>query len=241
MSGSHTPRTRLLLPGAAAVCAVALLATGCSSDSDSAGSSTGTSAVNATPAAAGSGSDALQSDYQNAVKNVLPSVVQVSTTSDLGSGVVYDDKGDIVTNAHVVGDAKSFQVSLATGGKTLDARLVSSYPAGDLAVIRLSSPPSDLKPATFADSSKVSVGQIVLAMGNPLGLSSSVTEGIVSATGRTVSEGDASGGTGATITDMVQTSAAINPGNSGGALVDLDDQVIGIPTLAATDPRSEEH
>ena len=238
MSGSHTPRTRLLLPGAAAVCAAALLATGCSSDTGSTGSSSAASpAVNATPAAADSSGDALQSDYQNAVKNVLPSVVQVSTTSDLGSGVVYDDKGDIVTNAHVVGDAKSFQVSLATGGKTLDARLVSSYPAGDLAVIRLSSPPSDLKPATFADSSKVSVGQIVLAMGNPLGLSSSVTEGIVSATGRTVSEGDASGGTGATITDMVQTSAAINPGNSGGALVDLDDQVIGIPTLAATDPQ----
>lgn len=91
------------------------------------------------------------------------------------------------------------------------------------------------------------VGQIVLAMGSPLGLSSSVTQGIVSATGRTVSEGstdgvprssvaESGGGTGATIANMVQTSAAINPGNSGGALVDLDGRVIGIPTLAATDP-----
>src|SRR5882757_6778152 len=157
MSGSHPSRTRFLLPGATAVCAMALLAVGCSSDSSSSGSSTGTPGSSGAPAAvaASTGGDVLQSDYQNAVKNVLPSVVQITTTSDLGSGVVYDDKGDIVTNAHVVGDAKSFQVSLATGGKTLDARLVSSYPAGDLAVIRLSSPPSDLKPATFADSSKV--------------------------------------------------------------------------------------
>ncbi|NEE20975.1 trypsin-like serine protease, partial [Streptomyces sp. SID7499] len=81
------------------------------------------------------------------------------------------------------------------------------------------------------------VGQIVLAMGSPLGLSSSVTQGIVSALGRTVSESRAGGGTGATIANMVQTSAAINPGNSGGALVNLDSQVIGIPTLAATDPQ----
>jgi S1-C subfamily serine protease len=80
------------------------------------------------------------------------------------------------------------------------------------------------------------VGRIVLAMGSPLGLSSSVTQGIVSATGRTVSESGDEGGTGATIATMVQTSAAINPGSSGGALVNLDGQVIGIPTLAAVDP-----
>jgi S1-C subfamily serine protease len=78
------------------------------------------------------------------------------------------------------------------------------------------------------------VGTIVLAMGNPLGLSSSVTDGIVSAVGRTVPEGDQ--GPGATLPDAIQTSAAINPGNSGGALVDLQGRVVGIPTLAATDP-----
>jgi putative serine protease PepD len=245
MSGSHPSRTRLLLPGAAALLATALLATGCSSDSDSGatGSSTDHPANHASAAAAvsaDSGGDDLQSAYQNAVKNVLPSVVQITTDSDLGSGVVYDDKGDIVTNAHVVGDAKTFQVSLATGGTPLAAKLVAAFPANDLAVIKLSSVPDNLKPAAFADSAKVGVGQIVLAMGNPLGLSSSVTQGIVSATGRTVSEGQdqaGGGGTGATIPDMVQTSAAINPGNSGGALVDLDNEVIGIPTLAATDPQ----
>ncbi|WP_329131007.1 trypsin-like peptidase domain-containing protein [Streptomyces sp. NBC_01476] len=241
MSRSHPSRTRLLLSGAAGVCAAALLAAGCSSDSDSGASGAPTDAPNqvAPAAAASNGGDALQSAYQDTVRNVLPSVVQITTKSDLGSGVVYDDKGDIVTNAHVVGNATTFQVSLATGGSPLAARLISSFPANDLAVIRLTSPPGDLKPAKFADSSKVSVGQIVLAMGNPLGLSSSVTQGIVSATDRTVSESsdESGGGTGATIPDLVQTSAAINPGNSGGALVDLDNEVIGIPTLAATDPQ----
>jgi hypothetical protein len=96
--------------------------------------------------------------------------------------------------------------------------------------------PDGLKAATFGDSSKVAVGRIVLAMGSPLGLSSSLTQGIVSATGRIVSESGDEGGTGATIANMVQTSAAINPGSSGGALVNLDGQVIGIPTLAAVDP-----
>ncbi|WP_405580632.1 S1C family serine protease [Streptomyces sp. NBC_01190] len=241
MSGSRSSRIRLLLPGAAAVCATVLLATGCSSDSDSgaAGSAGGRLVGDAPAVAAASGGDALQSAYQNTVRNVLPSVVEITTKSDLGSGVIFDTKGDIVTNAHVVGGAKTFKVSLASGGRALDAKLVAAFPANDLAVIRLSAPPDNLKPAVFADSTKVSVGEIVLAMGNPLGLSSSVTEGIVSATGRTVSESqnDSASGTVATIPDLVQTSAAINPGNSGGALVDLNNQVIGIPTLAATDPQ----
>ena len=92
-----------------------------------------------------------------------------------------------------------------------------------------------LVPARFADSSKLQVGDIVLAMGNPLGLASSVTEGIISAVGRTVFEAQEAGSPGATLPDVIQTSAAINPGNSGGALADLADQVVGIPTLAATD------
>lgn len=170
------------------------------------------------------------------IKDVLPSVVQIRASGDLGSGVVYDDNGHIVTNAHVVGDEKTFKVTTANSEDELTATLVYAYPQQDLAVIKLDKVPDGLKAASFGDSSKVQVGQIVLAMGSPLGLSSSVTQGIVSATGRTVSEGSTGGGTGATIANMVQTSAAINPGNSGGALVDLDGRVIGIPTLAATDP-----
>src|SRR5512142_552520 len=102
------------------------------------------------------------------------------------------------------------------------------------AVIRVNSGAGSLHPASFARSASVQAGEIVLAMGNPLGLTGTVTDGIVSATGRTVSEGQ---GSSAVLISAIQTSAAINPGNSGGALVNLAGQVIGIPTLAAADPQ----
>ena len=180
--------------------------------------------------------DDVQGRYLKVIKEVLPSVVQIEASRDLGSGVVYDGQGHIVTNAHVVGSEKTFRVTTANDEEPLTASLVFSYPEQDLAVIKLDRVPAGLRAAVFGDSETVRVGHMVLAMGSPLGLSSSVTQGIVSATGRTVSEGGSDGGTGATIANMVQTSAAINPGNSGGALVNLDGQVIGIPTLAASDP-----
>ncbi|MEV5176291.1 trypsin-like peptidase domain-containing protein [Streptomyces flaveolus] len=218
---------------AAALVCCAALAAGCTAPAAQAGRDTSAAATRAAlPMAAND----LQSQYQKVIREVLPSVVQIQASRDLGSGVVYDDKGHIVTNAHVVGSEKTFQVTTANNEEPLTATLVYSYPEQDLAVVRLDKVPDGLKPAVFGNSEKVQVGQIVLAMGSPLGLSSSVTQGIVSATGRTVSEGDTGGGTGATIANMVQTSAAINPGNSGGALVGLDGQVIGIPTLAAADP-----
>ncbi|MEW2260589.1 trypsin-like peptidase domain-containing protein [Streptomyces sp. NPDC047869] len=180
--------------------------------------------------------DDVQGRYLKVIREVLPSVVQIRASRDLGSGVVYDGQGHIVTNAHVVGSERTFRVTTANSEEPLTASLVYSYPEQDLAVIKLDRVPAGLRAAVFGDSGTVQVGHMVLAMGSPLGLSSSVTQGIVSATGRTVSEGGADGGPGATIANMVQTSAAINPGNSGGALVNLDGQVIGIPTLAASDP-----
>src|SRR5437762_957039 len=101
--------------------------------------------------------------------------------------------------------------------------------SNDLAVIKAANPGASLKPATFGDSSKVALGDIVVAVGSPLGLSDSVSEGIVSGTGRTQPEGN-----GVTLTDLIQTTAAINPGNSGGALVDIAGEVIGMPTLGAS-------
>ncbi|MET7329362.1 trypsin-like peptidase domain-containing protein [Nonomuraea sp. NPDC005650] len=178
----------------------------------------------------------LESAYEDVIANVLPSIVQITTKVGLGSGIVFDTAGHIITNAHVVGQASKMEVTIATGGPPRSARLVKSFNAGDLAVIKVDSP-NGLRPARFGDSSKLRVGQIVLAMGNPLGLSGSVTNGIVSALGRTVSEPQEAGSPGATIAGAIQTSAAINPGNSGGALVDLAGDVIGIPTLAATDPQ----
>ncbi|MFJ9606986.1 S1C family serine protease [Kitasatospora sp. NPDC101176] len=226
----------------------ALALAACSSGSSSSSpSSAGTGSPSGpSPAGSASGSsgqlpgagDQLQDSYQKVIADVLPSVVQITTGDSLGSGIVYDTAGDIVTNAHVVGTATTFTVTLANSTKSLDATLVGSYPESDLAVIKLNGSPGGLKPAVFGDSRKVQLGQITLAMGSPLGLASSVTEGIVSATARTVSEPQGSGSPGATIGNMVQTSAAINPGNSGGALVNLASQVIGINTLAATEPEA---
>jgi putative serine protease PepD len=169
----------------------------------------------------------LQAQYVKTVDHIAPHVVQIETGRGLGSGVELDGKGDIVTNNHVVGSATRFRVTFADGSRKA-AKLVGAFPPDDLAIIRVAEPHGS--PAHFADSSKLQVGDIVLAVGNPLGLRSSVTNGIVSALGRTVSE---PGGT--AIPGMIQTSAAINPGNSGGALVDLDGDVVGIPTLAAVD------
>jgi putative serine protease PepD len=169
----------------------------------------------------------FQDQLVRVVDAISPAVVQIQTAGGLGSGVVYDGKGDIITNAHVVGNFKTFKVTLANG--TYDGTLVGSFPANDLAVVHVKG--TTPRPATFADSSKLQVGDFALAIGNPLGLRSSVTEGIVSSLGRTVSEGN-----GVALSSAIQTSAAINPGNSGGALVDLQARVIGIPTLAALDP-----
>jgi putative serine protease PepD len=192
-----------------------------------------TSSTSSGPSGGGS-AQAIQQAYINVVHNVLPSVVEITTSQGLGSGIVYDNQGDIVTNDHVVGSATSFEVRLANGASSYQATLVGTYTPDDLAVIKVSGA-KDLHPATFGDSSKLVVGDIVLAMGNPLGLASSVTNGIVSATGRTVSEPQSADSPGATLPDVIQTSAAINPGNSGGALVGLAGQVVGIPTLAAQD------
>ena len=179
--------------------------------------------------------DTLERQYEQVVKTVLPSVVQINTESGLGSGVVYDAKGDIVTNDHVVAGARRLQVTTPSSKSPLPATLIGEFAANDLAVVRVKN--AKLTPATFGDSGRLAVGQIVMAMGNPLGLSGSVTNGIVSALGRTVTSQREGSFPGATIAGAVQTSAPINPGNSGGALVTLTNQVVGIPTLTVSDPQ----
>jgi putative serine protease PepD len=214
---TRSARQTALTAALAGVCAAAIAA--CASDKDAAAPDH----VRAAPSAA-----ALQRQFVDVVRAASPAVVQIQTARGLGSGIVFDRHGDILTNAHVVGSARRFLVTLA-GGARHRAQLVGTDPQSDVAVVRLVG--ATPKPATFADSSRVHVGDLALALGNPLGLRSSVTEGIVSSLGRSVSEGD-----GVTLPSAIQTSAAINPGNSGGALVDLSGQVIGIPTLAALDP-----
>jgi len=197
------------------------------------GAATADPGQNSPPAAAAQRAGAASPGYADAVRQVLPSVVLIRTDSGLGSGVVLDDKGNIVTNSHVAGNAASMQVQLSDDPKPRQARLVGSYPAGDLAVIRVDDP-AGLVPASFGDSDKAQIGDVVLAVGNPLGLSGSVTEGIVSATSRVVTEPASASSSGTVLADAIQTSAPINPGNSGGALVNTSGQVIGIPTAAAT-------
>jgi S1-C subfamily serine protease len=216
---------------ATALTAAVLAAAGCA-----AGGAITTQTSSSTPSVPAN-APALEQAYVSVVAKVLPSVVQITSDRSLGSGIVFDTTGDIVTNAHVVGQASKFQVRLADNPKAIPATLVGAYPPDDLAVIKLDAPPSSLHPAHLGDSSKLQAGDIVLAMGNPLGLTGSVTDGIISATDRTVTEPAQGSSPPATLPDIIQTSAAINPGNSGGALVDLAGDVVGVPTLAAIDPQ----
>lgn len=200
-------------------------------------SSVGTLQPGATPAVTvppltGNNIDAVR---EAVIAKVRPSVVEVNVStpggSGIGSGVIVDRRGYIVTNNHVVNNARSIEVVLYNGTR-LQAQLVGTDPADDLAVLKVTPPSSGLTVATLGDSSKLQVGQDVLAIGNPLGITQTVTSGIVSALGRSVSEGQG----GATIPNAIQTDAPINPGNSGGALVDLQGNLVGIPTLTAIDP-----
>lgn len=168
---------------------------------------------------------------EQAVNDISPTVVKVQNVGvGLGSGVILTKNGYIVTNYHVVANAHQITVTLANGD-TLAGSLTGTDPVDDLAVVKVNQ--SSLPTATLGDSSRLQVGQTVMAIGNPLGITRTVTDGIVSALSRTVQEGQGSRGS---IPNAIQTSAPINPGNSGGALVNLGGQLIGIPTLAAVDP-----
>ena len=214
----------------AALCCVALAgAAGCTA-------TTNTPPPSSDRSATGIGAQ-LEQDFVTVVNKTLPTIVEITSDSGLGSGVIFDDAGNIVTNAHVVGGATSFQVRLSSGTATYPATLVYSWPPDDVAVIKVTGAPP-MRPARFGRSSELQVGDIVMAMGNPLGLSSTVTEGVVSALGRSVPEPPGQGSQGTVLRDTIQTSAPINPGNSGGALVNLTGEVVGIPTLAAVNAQA---
>ncbi len=177
-------------------------------------------------------------DWQAVSAAVQASVVAIETTgasgTSLGSGVVIDDEGHIVTNNHVVAGAQDDQVQVTlTDGRIFTADVVGTDAATDLAVIRLVDPPKDLKAAALGESDGVRVGQAVMAVGNPLGLQSTVTTGIVSAVDRPVTTQSEQGST-ATVTNAIQVDASVNPGNSGGPLFDAKGRVIGINSSIAT-------
>jgi S1-C subfamily serine protease len=192
----------------------------------------GTAPVQTSPGAPGAtgGSMTVEQVIAQDRQAVVQINVQKGQENAVGSGVIIDQQGDIVTNNHVVTGGQRFSVVLFDG-TMLQAQLVGTDNADDIAVIKVT-PPRKIYSITLGDSSRLQVGNQVLAIGNPLGITQTVTGGIVSALGRTVDEGQGGG----TIVGAVQTDAAINPGNSGGALVDLHGNLVGIPTMVAIDP-----
>jgi len=198
-------------------------------------SSAGTTSNAATATATSTGSTTLEARQEAAIAKVEPAVVELKVTTaqgeQVGSGVIIDTKGDIVTNNHVVSGEESIEVVLYDGS-TEQAQLVGTVAADDLAVVRIH-PFAHMTVAQIGDSSKLVVGQEVLAIGNPLGITETATKGIVSALNRSVTES-----TGVTISNAIQTDAAVNPGNSGGALINLQGQLVGIPTLTAVNTES---
>jgi len=147
------------------------------------------------------------------------------TKGGVGSGFVYDVKGHIITNAHVVQDAQKITITFLDG-RSYKAKIVGKDSFTDIAVIKVDADPSLMHPLSLGDSSNLKVGESVAAIGNPFGLSGSMTSGIVSQLGRILPSQDS----GFSIPDVIQTDAAINPGNSGGPLLNMRGQVVGINT-----------
>jgi putative serine protease PepD len=169
--------------------------------------------------------------YEQSSKGVVEIEVTTAVTSPFGdsqeqraegTGFVYDDDGHIVTNQHVVDGATSIKVTFSDGS-SYDATVVGADASTDVAVLEVDAPASKLHPLTLADSSAVTVGEGVVAIGNPFGLENSVTTGIVSAVGREITAPDNT-----PIRNAIQTDAAINHGNSGGPLLNMRGEVIGI-------------
>jgi 2-alkenal reductase len=165
-------------------------------------------------------------------ERVMPGIVSLQVLGDgggsQGSGFVYDDQGHIITNFHVVEGAQQVEVDFTTGYKVYGT-VIGTDPDSDLAIVKVNAPASELRPIPLGDSDTLKVGQTVIAIGNPFGLSGTMTTGVVSALGRTLeSQRDAPGGGLFTAGDIIQTDAAINPGNSGGPLFNLSGEVIGV-------------
>jgi putative serine protease PepD len=165
---------------------------------------------------------------QTASQSPFPGGAQGSDTAQ-GTGFIYDSKGDIVTNDHVISGSSSVKVKLSDGS-TYKATVVGADPSTDLAVLHIDAPSSKLVPLALADSTKVAVGDGVVAIGNPFGLDGSVTSGIVSALNREIVSPDET-----PIEGAIQTDAAINHGNSGGPLLNLQGQVIGVTSQIQSD------
>ncbi len=243
---------------------IALIGTGCSTagltrqatpsttSPAPAGSPSGSAAPTAAPSQSAPPVTPLTSNFQESIREVVqkvrPAVVQITSQQvqidqfnqpftvpgGVGSGIIYDNQGHVLTNDHVVAGAQQFLVTLPDGRSFKDAKLIGRDPKTDLAVIQISG--DNLPVAELGNSDQLQVGDWVVAIGNALGLPGgpTVTTGVVSALNRTVQEPGGRGQqSGPFLLDAIQTDAPINPGNSGGPLANLAGQVIGINTLVA--------
>jgi S1-C subfamily serine protease len=175
--------------------------------------------------------DAYSRVVSEAARELMPKVASLRVRwrgrEGAGSAVVFTSDGFLLTNAHVVGAAREGQAAFADG-TAVSFSVVGSDRLSDLAVVRADGPVPD--PVTLGDSGRLVVGQLVVAVGNPLGLAGSVTAGVVSGLGRSLPVGDRGM---RLIEDVIQTDAALNPGNSGGALADARGRVVGVSTAVA--------
>jgi len=186
------------------------------------------------------GGQALTEDERNTIsvyKKAAPGVVNITSTvlerdfffgivprEGAGSGAIIDPRGYILTNNHVIKEARRIEVTLSDGSKW-PGKLIGADPENDLAVIKIEAPSSRLTPLPLGSSKDLQVGQKVMAIGNPFGLGETLTVGIISSLGRSIRSE-----TGSLMEDLIQTDAAINPGNSGGPLLDSEGRIIGINT-----------
>ena len=189
--------------------------------------------VNSAEPTANSTTSSINDIYKNSYKSVVEITVSSAANSSefggnggtqqaQGSGFVYDDQGHVITNQHVVDGAQSVKVTL-WNGKTYNATVVGTDASTDIAVLHVDAPSSVLAPLSLGDSSKLQVGDGVVAIGSPFGLEGTLTSGIVSALHRQITAPNDFA-----IDDAIQTDAAINHGNSGGALLDMSGRVVGV-------------
>ena len=160
-------------------------------------------------------------------RNDEPKEREPQLTYGSGTGFVWDDKGHIVTNNHVIENAVEVTITYSDGIER-DAKVIGADPDSDLAVLEVENPKEGLIPVTMGDSSALKPGDLAAAIGNPLGQTGTMTQGIISALGRSYAVGENDGSGNYTIPDVIQTDASINPGNSGGVLINADGEVVGV-------------
>jgi putative serine protease PepD len=228
-----TRRNRFLAVGTAAVVAAGAGAFGAVALLDNGGGNSDTARPAALPAVASKplATQRGQTRVGLIYAQASPAVVSIRTGSGTGTGFLVDDDGTLVTNDHVVENSRNVAVKFGTDGRTISGTVRGVDPSSDLAVVHINpgDAPANAKPLQFADSRDVNVGDSVIAIGNPFGLDRTVTAGIVSSLGRTLTAPNHF-----QIDDVIQTDAAINPGNSGGPLLDDGGKVIGVNSQIAT-------